>query len=215
MSVLAVIPARAGSKSLPGKNWKEFCGKPLVAWTIEQALLAKLVDRVVVSTDSPEVAEAANGYGVYVKGRPPELATDEAPTEAVLNQVLRNNISADLVVLLQPTSPLRTPKDIDECVERVQEAAEKDWDVSVTSAVWNHWEAEFPCRDRKRRQDIARLMENGAIYATTRKALLENNNRVAKGAWPYPMPRWTRFEIDEADDFAVCEMLFREHGLDK
>lgn len=107
MKTLGLIPARGGSKGVPRKNIREICGKPLIAWTIEAALAAKGLDRVVVSTEDEEIAAVARRYGADVLLRPPELATDTASTQDVMVHALQN-LPAETLVLLQPTSPYRT-----------------------------------------------------------------------------------------------------------
>src|SRR4051794_14646197 len=118
---LVVIPARGGSKGIPGKNLRNLGGKPLVAWSIEQALAASAPLRVVISTDSEEIASVARDYGAEVPYlRPAELATDESPTEPTLLHALENTPdAADIaaVMLLQPTSPLRRSGSIDLALE--------------------------------------------------------------------------------------------------
>src|SRR3990167_4662028 len=116
LRVLAVIPARAGSKRVPAKNIRDFRGKPLVQWTLECAKQSRYLDVIACSTDCPTVALIAWQQGAIVVPRPPELATDTAKSEDVLRHVL-GLIPADVVVLLQPTSPLRTAEDIDACLE--------------------------------------------------------------------------------------------------
>jgi len=116
--ILALIPARGGSKGLPGKNIKPLLGKPLIAWTIEQAKASKYVDRVVVSTDDDEIAEVAIRYGAEVPFlRPKELARDDSPTiDAILHALdffSDKGERFDLLALLEPTSPLRDSEDID------------------------------------------------------------------------------------------------------
>ena len=113
--VLGLIPARGGSKGVPGKNIKVICGKPLIVWTIESALQSALLDKVVVTTDSEEIAEIARNAGAEIRMRPKELATDTASTQDVMLHALKYD-QADIVVLLQPTSPYRTKGLIDECV---------------------------------------------------------------------------------------------------
>jgi N-acylneuraminate cytidylyltransferase len=118
--ILGITPARGGSKSIPKKNIKEICGKPLIAWTIEAAKKSKLLDRYVVSTEDEEIAEIARRYVAEVVLRPPELATDAATTLSVLQDVLKK-IDADIVVLLQCTSPVRDDSLIDYCIKRFLE----------------------------------------------------------------------------------------------
>lgn len=104
--ILGITPARGGSKTIPRKNIKEICGKPLIAWTIEAAKKSKLLDRYVVSTENEEIAEISKKYGAEVIDRPKALATDTTPTLPVLQDVLKK-IDAEIVVLLQCTSPVR------------------------------------------------------------------------------------------------------------
>ena len=112
--VLAVIPARGGSKRCPGKNLKFFRGRQLIAWSIEAGKASKYVDRLVLSTDDTGVKWCAQSYGCDVIARPARLATDEALNEDVLRHAWRGE---HWIVLLQPTSPLRTAQDIDACIE--------------------------------------------------------------------------------------------------
>jgi len=122
-SILGLIPARSGSKRLPGKNTKLLLGKPLVAWTIEQALASKYLDKVIVSTDSEEIAKISRNFGAEVPFlRPKELAFDNSKSIDVVLHTLRyfedvERYSPDIIVLLQPTSPLRTKEDIDKALE--------------------------------------------------------------------------------------------------
>ena len=117
--VLAVIPARGGSKRFPRKNVALFQGKPLIQWAWEAALGSKYIDRVVLSTEDREIAKLAGANHITVVMRPDELASDDALNEDVLRHAL-TIFAADWVVLLQPTSPLRTKEDIDACIERAQ-----------------------------------------------------------------------------------------------
>ena len=126
--VIAIIPARGGSKGLPGKNVRPICGKPLIAWTIEKALRSRHLDTVMVSTDSPEIAEIAERYGAEVPFlRPDNLATDTASSYDVIDHALchyRDIESSEFTytALLEPTSPLREDDDIDRMIERLDGA---------------------------------------------------------------------------------------------
>ncbi len=115
-TVLGVIPARGGSKRFPRKNVASFRGKPLLVWTIEAAEKSEYIDTLICSTDDPEAALLATGAGCHLLHRPAELATDEATSEDVIRHALKSYPS-DIVVLLQPTSPLRTTEDIDACIQ--------------------------------------------------------------------------------------------------
>ncbi len=118
-SVLAVIPARGGSKRVPRKNLREYQGKLLIEWAWFAAMRSKYIYKLFLSTDDEEIAAVGRRYNITVLTRPPELATDDASTEDVLRHALKV-YPADWVVLLQPTSPLRTSEDIDACIERAQ-----------------------------------------------------------------------------------------------
>ena len=117
--ILAIIPARGGSKGLPGKNIKPLCGKPLIGWSIEQAQASEYIDEIFVSTDSSEIAAVAESFGVKVPFlRPSELATDTSPSSAfvlhTINYYRSKGHEFDYILLLEPTSPLRKKGDIDE-----------------------------------------------------------------------------------------------------
>lgn len=126
-SVLAIIPARGGSKGLPGKNIKELCGKPLIAWSIEQAKSCSDIDRIVVSTDNEEIAEVAKKYGAEVPFiRPAELANDTASTIDVIFHATNwfkehKDYRSEYILLLQPTSPLRIAEDIEGTVQMLKD----------------------------------------------------------------------------------------------
>lgn len=115
--ILGVIPARGGSRGLPRKNLRQFCGRPLIAWSIDAARESRLIDRFIVSTEDAEIAEIAGQEGAEVLPRPAELASDEATTLAVLMHVLEH-IPADVVVLLQPVCPIRVDGLVDQAIQR-------------------------------------------------------------------------------------------------
>lgn len=126
--ILAIIPARGGSKGIPRKNIKILCGKPLIAYTIEAALSSKRIDKVVVSTEDEEIAEIAKGYGAEVIPRPLELAKDDTSSLPVYQQVIKHLAEVeicypDIIAVLQPTSPLRLVQNIDGAIEKFLETA--------------------------------------------------------------------------------------------
>ncbi len=218
---LAIIPARSGSKGIPGKNIKRLCGKPLIVWSIEQALASRHIGRVVVSTDGEAIAEVAREAGADVPGlRPAELASDEAATEPTLLHVLEllkahEGYEPRGVVLLQPTSPLRHEGAIDGAIDRF---LEKGAD-SLLSVVPSHafsWrgdppEANYDYKNRPRRQDIKPedrwYRENGSIYVTERRQLIEGGNRLCGKIVLYPMAEEAGFEIDTETDWLIMEQL--------
>lgn len=181
--VIAVIPARGGSKSIPRKNIRPLAGRPLIYYTIEEAKQCKYIGRIVVSTDDQEIADVARRFGAEVIMRPREFATDEAPAELALIHVLetlkRNEgYEADVVVTLHPTSPLRTHRLIERCIEKLMDA---DADsviavVETSSLVGKVSDGQFEYlikNQPRRRQDRERLYkESSAVYVTKTETLL-------------------------------------------
>ena len=156
--ILGVIPARGGSKSVPRKNVRLLCGKPLIAWSIEAADASSLLDRYVVSTEDSEIAEIAINYGAQVMDRPQELATDEADTLPVLLHVLEQ-IEATIVVLLQPTSPIRDTDLIDRCIRKFLETGADSLATGFTCKYVEYG------KNEKRRQDIPGFFyDDGNVY---------------------------------------------------
>jgi N-acylneuraminate cytidylyltransferase len=223
-SYLAIIPARGGSKGLLRKNLLPFCGKPLIAWTIEQALASKSIERVLVSTDCQEIAKVALAYGAEVPGlRPPEISTDHSTTEEVLlhvcSQLVHANNCPKNIVLLQCTSPIRLPGTIDRAIcEYVETGA--DSLVSVAKShrfIWYNKsspQATYNYTARPRRQDISEedclYMETGSIYVTDFDMLIEHSNRLCGNICMFETAYLESFEIDNLDDFELCEYLARK-----
>lgn len=218
--IIAIIPARGGSKGIPRKNIRLLCDKPLIAYTIEAALGSKYVDRVLVSTEDGEIAEIAKQYGAEVIKRPLELATDSASTEPVLEHVVRylektEDYRADIVVLLQPTSPLRNAGHIDEALETFF-TSKYDSLLSVCLSHIFLWKLDrkgvysvsYDFRNRPRRQDRQpEYRENGAIYITKYDTLMNKHNRLGGKIGLYVMPDENSWEIDTEFDFRLCEQL--------
>lgn len=201
---LAVIPARGGSKGLPGKNIKMLHGKPLIAWSIESALASALVDRVVVSTDSAEIKEVAIRFGAEVLDRPPELATDEATTIAVLEHIAKEIPEASEIIVLQPTSPLRNKGLIDECITLF----EKGGYTNLATGFWCKYQ-EFGSHNNMRRQDYKGFFyDDGNVYVLSRELVLSGQ---WSGSNPckHPIDKLMNFEIDDAIDFIVLEALMK------
>ncbi len=222
MNRLLLIPARGNSKGLPGKNIALLGGRPLIAWTIEQAISSKM-GRVVVSTDSPEIAAIAKREGVEVPFvRPAKLATDEAGSFGVAEHALQwagDNFGdvPEILVLLQPTSPFRAAGDIVSGV-KLLETSGAPAVVGVCRAVTHPWMTrrldsqgclvsfcEVPA-DVKRRQDFSEAYEvNGAFYAIRSQVLLEQKIFEPRGTVAYMMPEERSIDIDTTDDLARAE----------
>jgi len=217
---VAIIPARGGSKGLPRKNLIDLDGKPLVAHTIEHARSAPSVRRVIVSTDDDEIARVAVLFGAEVVRRPPELSGDTARSEAAIVHVLqelsrRERYEPDLVVLLQATSPLRTPEDVQAAIDLlVRENAD-----SLFSACHFHgflWQrdgerwvsVDFDYKKRPRRQERPEeIMEKGAIFIFKPWVLEKYNDRMGGKIAAYLMPAINSFELDHPDDVELIRSL--------
>lgn len=219
-TVLAVIAARGGSKGLPRKNILPLAGKPLIAWSIECASQSKYIDRCIISTDDQEIANIAKEWGGDVPFlRPAELARDDTPGILPVMHAVENIGGYDLVVLLQPTSPLRTPSDIDGCLKTMTDANAPAC-VSVTPAeqspFWMYMITEKgtlkPVLDgadrdvpRQRLPDVYVL--NGAVYAAEIEWLKETRSFLTGETAAYVMPRERSVDIDTLDDFRMAEMM--------
>jgi CMP-N,N'-diacetyllegionaminic acid synthase len=223
--VLAIIPARGGSKGIPRKNVFPLLGKPLIAYTIEQALAAKRVSRVVVSTDDDEIAQVSKKFGAEVIMRPGELAVDSAPTWPVIVHAVKHlqdrGYNPDYVTLMQCTSPIREPHDIDNAIDTL----EKEGADSVLSVVDNHgflWKAgedsavsiNYDYNNRQRRQDKdPEYRENGSIYVIKTPLILESNNYLAGKVAMYVMDSWKSLEIDDELDLFLVEKIMEHKGI--
>lgn len=214
---LTIIPARGGSKGLPGKNLLPLAGKPLIAWTIEAARTARQAGRVIVSTDSPEIASVARDFGAEVPFlRPAHLATDEASTMDVVFHAMQACGDHDSVLLLQPTSPLRQPQDIDGAIDfcqglgapaclSVYKAVESPY-LMLTKDI-GHFARPVVPRNRNsvRRQDQPQVyVINGAIYFASARWLREHRSFLGDQTVLYEMPRSRSIDIDTAEDFDAC-----------
>ncbi len=224
--VYAMIPARGGSKGIPRKNLAEFGGRPLIAHTIEAALASRHVDRVMVSTEDDEIAEVAQACGAELPFvRPADLATDEAPGDAVsrhwLEWVRDQAPGPWAVVHLQATSPLRTAEDIDRSIELL---ASGEWPcVASVCPVSDHPAYMYRLVDeraesfldasalpshRQRAEELFRL--NGAIFATCFEAALKIGKFHARPFGAYVMPAERSIDIDTPLDLAVAETIYRQ-----
>ena len=223
MKTLGIIPARGGSKSLPWKNIKNLAGKPLIAYSIEAALKSNL-DRVIVSTDADRIAKVARDYDSEVIMRPPELARDDIPTLPVLQHVVANlGEKFDCVVTLQPTSPLRTAKHIDEALELFESDPEANSLVSIIHVPHNMnpysimelkdgYLTNYIEQDELllRRQDKPEFYaRNGAaIYITS---ILQIHKYVFGGKiLPYFMDALESIDIDTEEDFLLAKQYVNQ-----
>lgn len=212
MSV-AIIPARGGSKGIRLKNIQSVGGRPLLAWTIEQAINSLRVGRVIVTTDHNEIAKVASHYGAEVFWRSPETATDTASTESALLEVLdKLDIQDGVCVLLQATSPIRQPRDIDNAI-RLLDSTPCDSVFSarrVEGYCWQmgrHLTAPRERRMPRQQQDFYTIEENGSIYAFRVEQFRESKDRICGRVVPYLMHQLDSFQIDEPSDIPLIESL--------
>ena len=215
MKILGIIPARGGSKGIPKKNIKLLNGKPLIAYTIEAALASNL-DRVIVSTDCKEIAGISKEYGAEVIIRSFNLAEDTTPTLPVLQHVVSKlEVEFDAVMTLQPTSPLRTSKHINEAIELFESDKEVDSLVEVPHNYMPEKLMSFDGkyltgnREVKRRQEISTMYaRNGAaIYITKTEKLGEYifGGKIL----PYFMSKIKSFDIDDMEDWEIVERIIK------
>jgi len=229
-NILGLIPARGGSKGLPRKNIKPLLGKPLIAWTIEQALASKYLDKVVVSTDDKEIADVSKKYGAEVPFmRPKELAEDNAKgIDIVLHVIdwLKENDKQkqyDLIMLLQPTSPLRTKEDIDKAIELLF-LKEAKAIVSVCEVdhypLWANTLPKDGCMKNFIRQEIMNKNRqelhifyrlNGAIYLAYCKYIKQCRCFIGKDTFACIMPKCKSVDIDNEVDFKLAQILIKNN----
>jgi CMP-N-acetylneuraminic acid synthetase len=224
--ILGLIPARGGSKGIPRKNIIPLCGKPLISYTIEEALKSKYLTKIVTSTDAEEIAKIATHSGSEVIIRPKELATDESFVIDTVKHAInfiedKKGLKFDYVILLQPTSPLRTVEDIDSAIKKMLNS-KADSVVSVTEVGAKH-----PARMKKivnerivdifdkkldftPRQKLPKIyIRNGAIYGAKREVIYKNNSFRGNDCVAYIMSEERSINIDTEIDFKLAELVVK------
>ncbi|WP_144788476.1 cytidylyltransferase domain-containing protein [Lysinibacillus fusiformis] len=224
--VLALIPARGGSKSIPHKNIVNLYGKPLIAWTIETALNTLEIDKVIVSTDDLEIARIATEYGADVQMRPTELATDTSlvidTMHYVINELKKEQEYYTYIVLLEATAPFRTVADVSKCIKKVYEesldsvATFKEAELNPNRA-WkikdgtptSFIDGVIPWLPRQQLPEAYQL--NGAVYVTKIEVLLKSNREIMLGKiGAVTMPKERSIDIDDKMDLLVAELLLKK-----
>lgn len=217
--VVALVPLRGGSKSIPLKNIRPIAGKPLCAWSLEALSRSRCIDEVYVSTDSPRIKQAVTrlNLGVKVMDRPAAFATDTASTESVMRH-FAENVAFDILFTVQATSPLVRAEDFDNAFELLNSTGADSLVTGVRSKRF-YWSDDgtplnYDPQTRPRRQDFAgSIVENGAFYITKRRILASLDCRLGGIVAVYEMPPETEAEIDELDDWLRVEALLRNRGL--
>ena len=204
--IFGVIPARGGSKGIPQKNVRQVCGKPLIAWTIEAAQQSVLLDRWVVSTEDPEIARISRRYGAEILNRPPQLATDTTPTLHVLKHAL-NHVSADIVVLLQPTSPIRSSGLIDRCIRQFQDTQA---DSLATGFMCKY--QEYALDNNLRRQDRAGFFyDDGNVYVL-RASMVSAGEQFGEKIERVLLDREQNIEVDDFFELWLAEKVLERRS---
>lgn len=231
-SFLAVITARGGSKGLPGKNIKDLCGKPLIAWSIEAGLKSKYIDEVVVSTDSHVIADISKKYKANVPFlRPKNLSTDTASSFDAVRHAINFYKSElkkefDYIVLLEPTSPLRTAQDIDASIESLLSSSTAKSIVGIgktedqnpeflVSKNKNGFISGYKNKNMKvlRRQDISDVyFFEGSIYVSDVETYLERKTFYHQDTLGFEFPKFKSLEMDDMDDYIMIEAIMKHKG---
>ena len=227
-SFLAVIPARGGSKGLPGKNIKNLCGKPLIAWSIDSAQKSEYLDEVMVTTDSQEIADISKRYGANVPFlRPSYLASDVATTFDTVKHVIDfYDDTFDYIVLLEPTSPLRKEGDIDTMIEKIVDSQNLfDSIVSIgeahehpsimkkitkTGKIMNYCQS---LEMKSRRQDNDTVyFPYGVAYIVKTSVFMKEKTFYTQRCNSYKVDRHQCYEIDDMYDFLIIESILKYKG---
>lgn len=227
--ILGLIPARGGSKRLPGKNIKMLLGKPLISWTIEQAIASLYLDKVIVSTEDKRIADIARQSGADVPFlRPMEYATDTASSTEVILHALdfmcEKGEIYDYIALLEPTSPLRRKKDIDKGIEKLIKTSDSDSLVSVGKIHLEHpmitkkvqngsvipYMADLPVIYQSQQADKA-YFPYGVLYLSKVEAFRKSGTFYADNVTPLFIERWQNYEIDDSVDFMIVEKIMNKY----
>jgi len=222
MKIIAFVPARGGSKSIPLKNIKDFCGRPLIYWNLLALSNAPSIDSIVVATDSDIISGTVGGFNlpkVSIYRRNAENAADHSSTESVMLEYLESleNIHTDgLFILSQLTNPFTTSEDYEKGIQYIL-SGERDSVLSASLIKRFFWTTQgktinYDYQNRPRRQDFdGCFIENGAFYINDVGNILKDRNRISGNIGIVEMPEYTQTEIDEPHDWIICEQLFRHY----
>jgi len=225
LKVLGIIPARGGSKGIPHKNIKKLHGKPLIFYTINEAKKSKFLDFIVVSTEDKKIAKIAERYGVEVIKRPKKLSTDRSSSISVLKHTITylkksKNFLPDVIVILQPTSPLRRVIDIDNAIKKFLRL-DCDSVISMTQVdSLPYWMFKLtgdiakpiiknPKKVHRRQVDQNFYHVNGAVYVTNTNMIMKYNTVFGKKIKAYIMPKERSVDLDTMVDFKLAEILIK------
>lgn len=226
--ILAIIPARGGSKGLPDKNIRPLLNKPLIGWTIESAKNSKYIDEICLSTDSKKIADIAEKFGLKVpKLRPQHLAEDNSSTVDVVDYLIKSyedqNKNFDIIVLLEPTSPLRKDNDIDKAIEMLVENSKSDGVVSIGEVQTEHPTIvkkldnnghlipyiENAKKIYQRQQTDKAYFPYGVVYIIKTDIFKQRKSFYTNNVIPYFIERWQNYEVDDLCDFLCIENILK------
>jgi CMP-N,N'-diacetyllegionaminic acid synthase len=231
--ILAIIPARGGSKGLPGKNVRMLNGKPLIAYSIEAALGSKLLDKFVVSTDDENISQISKSFGAEVLPRPKELARDDSSIFDVIMYVIgwfsERGQQFDIIVLLEPTSPLRKKDDIDKAIQLFISNIETAGSLVslgevqlenpyITQKIENGFVVPLIDKDPSiyRRQQLPKAyFPYGVIYLSKISTFKEQKSFYQNKTIPYFIERWQNYEVDDLYDFLCIEAIMKYRLAEK
>jgi N-acylneuraminate cytidylyltransferase len=227
MNNVAIILARGGSKGIPDKNIKDFCGKPLIVWTIENCLAAKSINSTWVSSDSEKILDISKKSGARVIQRPISLSDDNSSSESAwlhaISEIEKMGEDITAVIAPQVTSPLREPCDIDCGIDIFyRDKLDSLFSCSLAEDIclWQYTDAgelisiNYNWKNRKRRQEHSRqLIENGSFYIFKPDIIRNFNNRLGGQMGTVEMDFWKMFEVDSIESFRICEALMKEFIL--
>lgn len=225
--ILILIPARGGSKGIPNKNVKKFNGKPLIEWTIKSALESKLAHKIVVSSDADRILNFSKRFNIDTIRRPKSLSKDNSSTESVVKHCLRkyNNIY-DTIVLLPPTSPVRSKniidnmikffkiKKLDSCFSGSKLNDFLIWSFDTNNKKYKSLNYNYNKRGVRQSREL-NYVENGSIYIFKSKILLKNNNRIGGKFEIFEMKFYESFELDEKEDWKLLETIHKNYIIKK
>ena len=229
--VIALIPARSGSKGLPGKNTRVLAGKPLIAWPILASLKSKYIDDVIVTTDSEDIAAIAKQYGASVPWlRPEDLAGDGAKRIDVIRHAISNLNAFTILVYLEPTSPLTEASDIDKALEILMQnkraksivgvcesgCAHPEYSLKIINGLLQPYTISSFSDLKINRQGIDEsFFFDGSLYISYVSSLEKYGEFYHDLTMPYQVPKWKSFEIDDLDDFKIVESIIKNKEIFK
>ncbi len=212
MNIIGLIPARGGSKGLPGKNIRPLCGKPLIAWTIQDVLASRYISRCYVSTDDSSIATVARGYGAEVLDRPKDLGAGYTSMTEVMQHAL-TLVEADVVVLLQCTCPIRDKGLIDRCIEALTRE-NADSAVAGFDCMYMAYASDVATTGHElQRQDYSGFFyDSGSVYVI-RAELLRSGDRYGQHHAKVYIDKEQQVDIDDEFDFWLAEQIMKKRGV--